>query len=97
MCVHNALSWTIEARLEQAGGITSGFDYMRIALAMSVVCWHSLLIAFGLDVDALTPQATLRAFGCLILPMFFALSGFLVAGSLLRANSILEFALLRVL
>jgi peptidoglycan/LPS O-acetylase OafA/YrhL len=69
---------------------------MRIVLALSVICWHSLMISYGIDAQ---PSALERAVGplsLLIVPMFFALSGFLVAGSLERSKTLISFLGLRV-
>ncbi len=74
-------------------GHTTGFDYLRIALAAAVVLDHS--IVWG--APAIDPFHT--AFAPLltaVLPAFFALSGVLVASSLVR-NSIPQFIALRVL
>lgn len=74
----------------------SGFDYMRIVLALSVICWHSLLISYGTDATAGVWGRVLQPLSLLIVPMFFALSGFLVAGSLERSKSLVGFLGLRV-
>ena len=74
----------------------SGFDYMRIALALSVICWHSLLISYGTDRTIGPWGLVLEPLSLLIVPMFFALSGFLVAGSLERSRSLVGFLGLRV-
>jgi peptidoglycan/LPS O-acetylase OafA/YrhL len=86
---------SVEARAAATRN-SSGFDYLRIGLAVSVVAWHSLPISHGAALtDELknTPFIVLIA---LVLPMFFALSGFLVAGSLQR-NTIPAFLSLRAL
>ena len=71
---------------------TSGFNYLRIILALSIVAWHSRTVTL-LPQGTLTQEeviaqvwAQLRAPLALVLPMFFALSGFLVAGSLNRTR-----------
>jgi peptidoglycan/LPS O-acetylase OafA/YrhL len=78
---------------ERGAARTNGFDYLRIGLAIAVVCFH----AYALNEGSL--QGMPWAFqlgGKLIMPMFFALSGFLVAGSLVRVSSLVEFVALRV-
>jgi peptidoglycan/LPS O-acetylase OafA/YrhL len=79
-------------------GNTSGFDYLRLLLAIGVLCIHSFSTSYGQPGkrfffyclgDRLTPPA--------ILPMFFALSGFLVAASYFRTKSVGAFVMLRVL
>lgn len=75
----------------------SGFDYMRIALACSVLLWHSYQISYGWEA-ALGFWETPAGFGLeLILPMFFCLSGFLVTGSLERNRDLRKFLTLRVI
>jgi peptidoglycan/LPS O-acetylase OafA/YrhL len=95
---------TIGTRMVATGGRTSGFDYIRIVLASCVVLAHSKAITFGI-----TPHIVTAANGAIlhppfrqpflwmILPSFFALSGFLVAGSLTRSRTTIEFVMLRVL
>lgn len=93
----------MDAWMTETRGRTSGFDYLRIILATLVVLSHSRLATLG--PEALS-HAGAAAFGApplrqpilwAIVPSFFALSGFLVAGSLMRAKTIFEFAMLRVL
>jgi peptidoglycan/LPS O-acetylase OafA/YrhL len=74
----------------------AGFDYMRIALAVSIIGLHSLNVTLGLG-RALEIQSTLRIGVAMILALFFALSGFLVTASLLRCKSLISFLGLRVL
>ena len=77
-------------------GATSGFDYLRIGLAVAVVGVHSLRITTGPDaLEAVSvPMAALIN---LILPLFFGLSGFLVAGSLERVRDLRVFLAFRAL
>lgn len=75
----------------------SGFDYMRLLLALSVLLWHSYQVSYGTEAALafwLKPPGLLLQ---LILPMFFSLSGFLVCASLLRLQSIPSFLALRVI
>jgi peptidoglycan/LPS O-acetylase OafA/YrhL len=84
---------TIASAFDRAGGRSSGFDYLRLGLAVSVLAWHSFRIS-----DWMTDyHGWWGPFVRLILPMFFALSGFLVAGSLLRVKSIHHFLILRTM
>lgn len=75
-------------------GRANGFDLMRRLLALGIVIVHGFVLTTG-NPDAMPGVA--RAFADLILPGFFALSGFLVAGSLARAGSLPEFLMLRLL
>lgn len=89
---------TIDSRLKASGGHPSGFDYLRIFLAAEVLAWHTVLMSYGHEVqNDMLNTSLLRAIPALILPMFFALSGFLVAGSLDRSHSFLRFMVLRFL
>ena len=79
-----------------ARGATSGFDYLRVGLAVAVVGVHSWRVTTGPgameDVHVL-----LAALINLILPLFFGLSGFLVAGSLERTRNLKVFLTFRAL
>lgn len=71
---------------------------MRLGLSIGVVGQHSHAVCYGMDaVTTLFRDGSLRALFGLILPMFFALSGFLVAGSLERCRTLISFLSLRVL
>jgi peptidoglycan/LPS O-acetylase OafA/YrhL len=87
---------TIKMRQEETGGRATGFDYLRIILAVAVVFWHSFTTAYGNGFAYGFLTTPWRPFVAVIVPMFFALSGFLVAGSLFR-NSKSTFIGLRVI
>jgi peptidoglycan/LPS O-acetylase OafA/YrhL len=75
---------SIGSILDQQKGFGPGFDFLRIALAISVVAGHTPYVATGGgDSDPMWivwfPQFA-------ILVMFFALSGFLIAASGLRLS-----------
>ena len=75
---------TIGSVLDERKGVGPGFDFLRIALALSVLCTHSFLIAQGeRDQFGAAPFRLLHAS---ILPLFFALSGFLISGSAQRLS-----------
>ncbi len=85
----------LKTKLDLAHGRPSGFDYMRLILSIGVIGIHSALTSYG--TDAQMWMSWTRPFVRLILPMFFALSGYLVAGSLLRSKSLFQFLTFRVL
>ncbi|MDC7675395.1 acyltransferase family protein [Asticcacaulis machinosus] len=86
---------TLASEMLRADHRPSGFDYMRLILSLGVVVSHSVLYCYG---DAIAYQfwdSPARPVLKLILPMFFALSGFLVAGSLERSQTLVNFLGLR--
>lgn len=87
---------TIGERMIVTGGRATGFDYMRIILAVAVVFWHSFTTSYGNGFAYSLLTTPIRPIVAVIVPMFFALSGFLVAGSLFR-NTIASFIGLRVI
>ena len=88
---------TIEQKWKSDAKLPSGFDYMRIGLAVAVLIWHSYQISYGtaLALDVWRSPAGLLI--QLVLPMFFTLSGFLVTSSLERSKGLSEFLLLRII
>jgi len=87
---------SIEDQFLRYNSKTSGFDYLRIILAVGVLAWHSYGLNYGRSSinDALSGGITASVIQ-LILPMFFALSGFLVTTSLFRTNSIKTYLIFR--
>jgi len=73
---------SIGSKLDETKGIGQGFDFMRIFLAVSVLGTHSVLIAQGERYQFNFAPASLMHWS--ILPLFFALSGFLITGSAMR-------------
>jgi peptidoglycan/LPS O-acetylase OafA/YrhL len=73
---------------------TSGFDLLRISLAFAIILWHTLLICYGSDGEVWFWTGPMRPAVYFLVPSFFALSGFLVAGSLER-NDITTFIFYR--
>jgi len=88
---------TLLDQIQKGNGATAGFDYLRLGLALAVVVWHSVILTSGsLALYQALWSGPFRFLLAAILPMFFALSGFLVTGSLVRTR-LHQFAVLRVL
>lgn len=88
---------TISDQLIGAKHRPSGFDYLRLFLSISVISVHSVSICYGLHVALeILWRGPLHPMVKFIVPSFFALSGFLVAGSLER-NTVPAFLTLRFL
>lgn len=75
---------------------SAGFDYLRLGLALAVIFWHTSVTVYGHEFDKWLQGQPLGAISRLVLPMFFTLSGFLVASSLVRTSSLVAFATHRV-
>ncbi|QZO01502.1 acyltransferase family protein [Chenggangzhangella methanolivorans] len=79
---------SIGERLEEHGGVGPGFDAVRIGLAFLILYIHCALLDPDPAREALPlfPYAPIArwALDFAVLPLFFALSGFLVAGSVER-------------
>ncbi len=89
---------TITDRLVLTRNRPAGFDWLRIGLAASIVGWHSIVTSYGWDVQGTYwASPAWRPPIAAILGMFFALSGFLVAGSLERCRTMVSFAGLRII
>ena len=88
---------SIEDRLNAVRRRPSGFDYMRVALALMVFLVYTVQTATGKDADNAVVGAFGRPIIALILLVFFALSGFLVASSLQRCRTLITFFGLRIL
>lgn len=92
---------TIGGQLEDNNGVGPGFDAVRLGLATAVLFIHASLIAPGVtgaEGDLLFPHAPVErwALNFAVVPMFFALSGFLVAASAERL-SVVQFLVSRLL
>lgn len=88
---------TLQQRLVDTEGRPAGFDYLRLVLAVLVIVSHAFLLPYGPGYKIEWGGALLGPVFFQIVPMFFALSGFLVAGSLHRCKTLVSFLLLRVL
>lgn len=75
---------TLGSALDEQKGFAQGFDFLRIALATGIIGWH----AAHLSGHAEMARASVFWFTeYMLVPMFFALSGFLVAGSSMRLST----------
>lgn len=88
---------SIAQRMIDTGGRSTGFDYMRLLLAVAILCWHSVVTSYGGDVQDAVAAGPARPLIAVMLPAFFTLSGFLVAGSLTRTRTLGMFLGLRAL
>lgn len=95
--VRLARAGSIAQRYESIAGFTSGFDYLRLVLAAGVVLIHSFVASYGKSGTLVVWTGWHRIFSAPIVPAFFALSGFLVCGSLKRRPTITAFITLRAL
>lgn len=86
---------TLQQTSELSNHRPTGFDYLRVILAVCIVAWHSVSIVYG---DKYTASfAPIRPMILFLVPSFFALSGYLVSGSLFRTNHLPTFLTLRVI
>lgn len=69
--------------LDNSGGIGVGFDSLRVLFAITVVMCHQQSALLGTPFPKVAPYTMVSA---LLLPMFFALAGFLIAGSASRLS-----------
>ncbi len=83
---------SIGSMLDRQKGFGPGFDFLRVALAISVVAGHTPYVATGRGDSDPTWILWFPQFAILV--MFFALSGFLIAASGLRL-SVKEFLINR--
>lgn len=85
---------TFGSRLDANKGVGPGFDALRVFLSISILCFHSASIAG----DGAHPQEGLTGYvSSLLVPAFFAVSGFLVIASAIRVNSLATFLSFRAL
>ena len=92
-----AKTLSIDGRIATIGQATSGFDYMRLCLAGAVLLWHSYAVVHGFEAGQLIQGSAAGLLPRLVLPMFFSLSGFLVASSLERTRSLRVFLTFRAM
>jgi peptidoglycan/LPS O-acetylase OafA/YrhL len=89
---------TLETALQESKGIGPGFDTLRVVLSISILFWHGIQVSSGVAAETAAWDSTIGGyFAASLLPIFFALSGFLVIGSALRTKSLRTFLTFRVL
>ncbi|MDB5653363.1 MAG: acyltransferase 3, partial [Tardiphaga sp.] len=75
---------TLGSTLDSQKGFGQGFDFLRIFLATGIIAWHTAQLSGHLEVA----RASVFWFSeYMLVPMFFALSGFLVAASSMRLSA----------
>jgi peptidoglycan/LPS O-acetylase OafA/YrhL len=75
---------TLGSALDNQKGFGRGFDFLRIVLATGIIAWHTAQLSGHLE-SARASVFWLSEY--MLVPMFFALSGFLVAGSSSRLSA----------
>jgi peptidoglycan/LPS O-acetylase OafA/YrhL len=89
--------YSLGDRYSATDGHPSGFDYLRLILSVSIIAVHSVLTSYGLAANDALYQSEFGRICNLLVPMFFALSGYLVAGSLERSRTLGMFLGLRAI
>jgi peptidoglycan/LPS O-acetylase OafA/YrhL len=97
MRIASGRSPTLAETYEASQYRPSGFDYMRIVLSVAVIFAHSIDVSYGEAVAIRVWDTPIVGVMKLVLPMFFVLSGFLIAGSMERCRSLVSFLGLRAL
>jgi peptidoglycan/LPS O-acetylase OafA/YrhL len=85
---------TTEDRETRPRGATAGFDLLRLALSLLILWSHAGWIqhvtphggVLAAPLEAHNVRSAFRALSAMAVPMFFALSGYLVTGSALRVR-----------
>lgn len=81
---------------DRSQGRPAGFDYLRVGLSVAIMAFHAVRASAGFAVDQAAWHTWLEVPLKAAVPMFFALSGFLVAGSLERCRTLPGFLALRM-
>jgi peptidoglycan/LPS O-acetylase OafA/YrhL len=75
---------TLGSVLDEQKGYGQGFDFLRIFLATAIIAWHTATLTGHLE---MARASAFWFFEYALVPMFFVLSGFLVAGSGMRLST----------
>jgi peptidoglycan/LPS O-acetylase OafA/YrhL len=75
---------TLGSALDEQKGYGQGFDFLRIFLATAIIAWHTASLTGHLE---MARASGFWFFEYALVPMFFVLSGFLVAGSGMRLST----------
>jgi peptidoglycan/LPS O-acetylase OafA/YrhL len=100
--LYSARAWvasgpTVSQRMAEANNRASGFDYLRLGLATTILIFHDFEISHAKELVHFIFSGPGRVVRNVLVPMFFGLGGFLVAGSLDRTKSLITFLGLRTL
>lgn len=87
---------TLDDLWQKADRRPGGFDLLRTVFAVAVILFHTLTVCYGRQAEMALWLGAWRPVVYFIIPAFFALSGFLVAGSLER-NDLFTFFSLRAI
>ena len=75
---------TLGSALDEQKGFAQGFDFLRVFLAAGIIGWHIAWLTGHVEA---AKASTFWFSQYMLVPMFFALSGFLVAGSSMRLST----------
>lgn len=93
--LHFSKGTSITQKMIDTDNRATGFDYLRLILSISIILWHSFEVVHPDSWFDSAWASPMRFFLFFLVPSFFCLSGFLVAGSLFRVNKISIFLTLR--
>ena len=88
---------TFGSMMEANRGFGPGFNFARLFLATAIIVWHAYFYTRPAEVAEAAWVGPFGPFLKMLVPLFFALSGFLVTGSFLRLRNLKVFVAFRVL
>jgi peptidoglycan/LPS O-acetylase OafA/YrhL len=91
------LDKTLSEKMAESENRPSGFDYLRLFLAISIIGYHTLITCYGLEIQNHYTEGLWLSLTRFMVPAFFSLSGFLIAGSYQRLQHLPSFLTLRAL